>query len=364
MDFYNFFSFSAKKAIYRASEICGQFNNQYLEPEHAFYSILNLRSCSAVNVLHQLGVNLPKLTYSLEAYLYEHAGSYKGNAVFSQRMIQLLDASYREVKRLHHREIGTTHLLLGLAHDKSAFIKTVLEEHNFDAKKIRDAYLNKLKGYSRGQSAEEVQAGILGSIHHEGVNYGGSFAGISVAPVSYSRAAAHIVTAAALSAISFDGEFVRPAHLFYAALSEPRANALLLVAGIDIAGCVAALASQLRESREEEVERATLTWETCLILGHAYALALSERADRISVNALLYALLQAQDAEVEAALAARPEARNKLLELLLHPVADLPGTSGTGPAPASRPAEAPDLAPVEWEPESDEQDAAGSESRD
>jgi ATP-dependent Clp protease ATP-binding subunit ClpC len=162
MDFYNFFSFSAKKAIYRASEICGQFNNQYLEPEHAFYSILNLRSCSAVQVLHQLGVNLPKLTYSLEAYLYEHAGSYKGNAVFSQRTIQLLDTAYKEVKRLHHREIGTTHLLIALAQDRSAFLKTLFEEHNLDAKKIRDTFLTHLKGYSQGQErAREKENSIV-----------------------------------------------------------------------------------------------------------------------------------------------------------------------------------------------------------
>ena len=85
----------------RASEIGAQFSNQYVEPEHIFYSILNLRSCSAVQVLHQLQINLPKLTYSLEAYLYEHAGSFKGQPSFSARTLGLLDAAFREVKRLH-----------------------------------------------------------------------------------------------------------------------------------------------------------------------------------------------------------------------------------------------------------------------
>ncbi len=151
MDFYNFFSFSAKKAIYRASEICSQFNNQFLEPEHIFYSILNLRSCSAVQVLHQLGVNLPKLSYSLEAYLYEHAGSFKGNAVFSQRTIALLDLSYKEVKRLHHREIGTTHLLVALSQERSPFLRQLFEEHGLDARKIRESFLAHLKGYDQGR---------------------------------------------------------------------------------------------------------------------------------------------------------------------------------------------------------------------
>ena len=132
MDFYNLFSFSAKKAIYRASEVCAQFHNQYLEPEHIFFSILNLRSCSAVQVLHQLSVNLPKLTYSLEAYLYEHTGSYKGQASFSARTLALLDNSFKEVKRLHHREIGTTHVLIALAQDRSSFMRQCFDDrkHN------------------------------------------------------------------------------------------------------------------------------------------------------------------------------------------------------------------------------------------
>ena len=157
MDFYNFFSFSAKKAIYRASEICQQFNNQYLEPEHIFYSILNLRSCSAVQVLHQLNVNLPKLTYTLEAYLYEHAGSYKGSAQFSKRTINLLDSSFAEVKRLHHREIGTTHLLIALAQERGSFLAGLFDEHNLNAKKIRDTFMTHLKGFSHGQERQREQ---------------------------------------------------------------------------------------------------------------------------------------------------------------------------------------------------------------
>jgi ATP-dependent Clp protease ATP-binding subunit ClpC len=163
MEFYNFFSFSAKKAIYRASEFCQQFSNQYLEPEHVFYSILNLRSCSAVQVLHQLGVNLPKLTYSLEAHLYEHAGSFKGNPNFSARTLALLDSSYKEVKRLHHREIGTTHLLVALAQERSPFLRDLFAEHDLDAKKIRDTFMMHLKGYSQGQErpSKESNASVV-----------------------------------------------------------------------------------------------------------------------------------------------------------------------------------------------------------
>lgn len=162
-DFYNFFSFSAKKAIYRASELCQQFSNQYLEPEHILYSVLNLRSCGAVQVLHQIGANLPKLTYSLEAYLYEHAGNYKGNALFSQRTIGLLDLAYREVKRLHHREIGTTHLLIALAQDRSTFMKDLFDQHGLDARRVRETFLAHLKGHNAGASSGREQQNSITS---------------------------------------------------------------------------------------------------------------------------------------------------------------------------------------------------------
>jgi len=162
MDYYQLFSFSAKKAIYRANEICEQFNNQYLEPEHVLFSILNLRSCSAVQVLHQLSVNLPKLTYSLEAYLYEHGSSYKGKASFSARSLHLLDAAFREVKRLHHREIGTTHLLIALAQDRGPFLRQLFEEHSIDPKRIRDTFMVHLRGYSQGQErSREPSSGVV-----------------------------------------------------------------------------------------------------------------------------------------------------------------------------------------------------------
>lgn len=155
MDYYDLFSFSAKKAIYRASEACTQFNNQYVEPEHIFYAILNLRSCSAVQVLHQLQVNLPKLTYSLEAHLYENAGSFKGQPSFSARTLGLLDIAFREVKRLHHREIGTVHLLVALAQERNTFTRGLFADHNLNPKNVRDIFIDRLRSYTKGREQEQ-----------------------------------------------------------------------------------------------------------------------------------------------------------------------------------------------------------------
>jgi ATP-dependent Clp protease ATP-binding subunit ClpA len=153
---YNYFSGSAKRAIFRASEICAQFSNQFVEPEHIFFSILQLRSCSAFQVLQRLNINLPKLTFSLEAALYERAGDFKGEPQFSARALALLDASFREVKKLDHREIGTTHLLMALAQERSIILRDLFEEHGLDGKRVRDAFLTHQRGYDGDDKSQSA----------------------------------------------------------------------------------------------------------------------------------------------------------------------------------------------------------------
>ncbi|MBN2082661.1 ATP-dependent Clp protease ATP-binding subunit, partial [bacterium] len=83
-----------------------------------------------------------------------------GQASFSKRTLVMLDISMKEVKRLHHREIGTTHLLIALAQERDSFLRNLFAEHDLDAKKIRDTFMTHLKGYSHGQEREaKEQAG-------------------------------------------------------------------------------------------------------------------------------------------------------------------------------------------------------------
>lgn len=144
---FNFFSFSAKKAIYRASEVCLQFGNQYVEPEHICFSLLLQRSCSAVQILQRLSVNLPKFTYHLEAALYERAGKFKDNPQFSPAALGLLDLSFRVSQKLRHREIGTTHLLLGLLQLDNPLLAGLFKEYGLDAARLRETFLAHLRGY-------------------------------------------------------------------------------------------------------------------------------------------------------------------------------------------------------------------------
>lgn len=145
MNILDFFSFSARKLLSKSTEVCTEFQNQYIEPEHILYAMLSLQQCSALQVMSQLQVNRPKLAYSLENYLYEHQGNFKDQPSFSRRTLALLEAANQEVKRLRHREIGTTHVLIAMSMDTSDFMRDLFAESNMSEEIIRDTFLNFLR---------------------------------------------------------------------------------------------------------------------------------------------------------------------------------------------------------------------------
>ncbi len=145
MNILDFFSFSARKLLSKSTEVCTEFQNQYIEPEHILYAMLSLQQCSALQVMSQLQVNRPKLAYSLENYLYEHQGNFKDQPSFSRRTLALLEAANQEVKRLRHREIGTTHVLIAMSMDTSDFMRDLFAESNMSEENIRETFLNFLR---------------------------------------------------------------------------------------------------------------------------------------------------------------------------------------------------------------------------
>ena len=169
MNIFDFFSFSARKLISKSSEVCAEFQNQYIEPEHIFYAMLSLQQCSALQILSHLQVNRPKLAYSLENYLYEHQGSFKGQPSFSRRTLGVLETANQEVKRLRHREIGTTHILIALAQEPSEFLQELFEENNLNADVLREAFLTYLRsaGSPRAERRGERAPSIAGKFSRD-----------------------------------------------------------------------------------------------------------------------------------------------------------------------------------------------------
>jgi ATP-dependent Clp protease ATP-binding subunit ClpA len=291
LDFYQFFSFNAKKAIYQAAEVAEQYNNQYLEPEHVFYAILKTRNCKGAQALRKLEVDLPKLIYNLEAKLYEHAGSYKGQASFSQRTLILIDSSMKEVKRLHHREIGTMHLLIALAQESEPILKQLFAEHNLDAARIRNTFISHLIDDSNGLershdpplSASEVTA-------------------LSADPPERKAHYERVLSEASLRALRHGGSLagalghaaIEPEHVLFMAIADAQSEVALSLKQhkADAGAIMALLLGHLRAIPAEQSTGAAPLGERLInTLSGSFKLMVQLDREHVRTSHILYATL-------------------------------------------------------------------------
>ena len=149
MTYLDYFSFSAKKAINRAAEYAKQMRQRYVDPEHILFAILKQTSCTAVKVLTSLNVNIPQLQFKIENHLYKNSGNYKYKPEFSIRTIDLLENAFKEMRRFQHQEIGTTHILIAMAQDRSYFIQALFRDYRLDQQILRQTFSSYLEGYRR-----------------------------------------------------------------------------------------------------------------------------------------------------------------------------------------------------------------------
>jgi hypothetical protein len=212
VDYYNLFNADANRAVFKASEICQQHNNRYLEPEHVLASILELKMCTAIKVLGLLETNLPKLIYSTETYIKKHAGKHKGTPQFSSRMINLLDAAFKESKHLGHRKIGTVSLLIALVEQKGPLIKELRLEHKLDTQRIRSVLPVVMETTARrarlgGDPSTGAQVyGPFNMLHALGIDQG---------KVSLTMPAAEMIGYSGVFAGMFGAAELLPEHLLY-----------------------------------------------------------------------------------------------------------------------------------------------------
>ena len=317
MDFYNFFSFSAKKALYRASEICAQFGNQYLEPEHILYSILNLRSSSAVQVMHELSVNMPKITYSMEAYLYEHSGKYSGSASFSTRTLALLDLAFKEVRRHHHREIGTTHLLISLSQERGQFLRSLFAEHALDQKRIRDMFMTHLKGYSEesANGKEEPRR----STPPDKVSYP-----VRLSDFVMSQHCQKVFARAAYICFNAGSSTLEPLHLFLAMLRRVDSSAyrILQDLGYDNEGTILALEGLLQELPVEQVDNQGISDNCQLLLDRAQELQHQLRQRELLTAHILLEMIRDPSPDLQPLLGESKIEFREALKSFLHYLLD------------------------------------------
>lgn len=149
----------AQEVVQNAVEIAQNYNNQIVEPEHIFASMLQEAGSVAESMVQKTGANVTQLKVKVGELLEslpKVSGAGIGNQALSQNTAKLFDKAANEAKNLKDEFVSTEHLLLALTVD-SGKIGDLLKQNSV-TKNIVLSALKDIRGTQRvtSQNAEDT----------------------------------------------------------------------------------------------------------------------------------------------------------------------------------------------------------------
>jgi len=149
----------AQEVVQNAVEIAQNYNNQIVEPEHIFASMLQEAGSVAESMVQKTGANVSQLKVKIGEFLEslpKVSGAGIGNQALSQNTAKLFDRAANEAKNLKDEFVSTEHLLLALTED-SGKVGDLLKKSNV-TKNVVLAALKDIRGTQRvtSQNAEDT----------------------------------------------------------------------------------------------------------------------------------------------------------------------------------------------------------------
>jgi ATP-dependent Clp protease ATP-binding subunit ClpC len=136
------FTDPARRVVVVAQEEARRLNHHVIGTEHILLGLLGEGNGLAGAVLREAGLSLEQV----RAEVRELGGGAPDddtesapNIPFGPRAKKVLELSLREAMQLHHNYIGTEHILLGLMREAHGTAVQILERHELDFKRTRDA---------------------------------------------------------------------------------------------------------------------------------------------------------------------------------------------------------------------------------
>ncbi len=153
------FTIKAQEAFQDAQSIALDRNQQQLEVEHLLFALINKKEGLTIQLLQKLGANVAGITSALEEEInnlprVEGAGA--GQVYISQRLNNVVEAAFDEMKNLKDEYLSTEHLVLSIADEKNGVSARILKENGASKDAIMKA-LKEVRGSSRvtDQNPEE-----------------------------------------------------------------------------------------------------------------------------------------------------------------------------------------------------------------
>ena len=156
---FNKLTVKAQEVVQNAVEIAQNYNNQIVEPEHIFASMLQESGSVAESMVQKTGANVSQMKVKLGELLEglpKVTGTGIGNQQMSVNTGKLFDNAANEAKNLKDEFVSTEHLLLALTED-SGRVGELLKNNNI-TKNIVLAALKDIRGNQRvtSQNAEDT----------------------------------------------------------------------------------------------------------------------------------------------------------------------------------------------------------------
>ena len=155
----NKLTIKAQEVVQNAVEIAQNYNNQIVEPEHIFASMLQESGSVAESMVQKTGANVSQIKVSVGEFLEslpKVTGSGIGNQQLSNNTAKLFDRAAAEAKNLKDEFVSTEHLLLALT-EESGKIGDLFKKNNINKNIVLSA-LRDIRGNQRvtSQNAEDT----------------------------------------------------------------------------------------------------------------------------------------------------------------------------------------------------------------
>lgn len=131
------FTKDSRRALGFAREEAIRFNHNYIGTEHLLLGLIHEAEGVVARILSNLGVELNKIRSAVEFIVGRGERPSVGEVGLTPRAKKVLELAVDEARRMNHRDVDTTHLLIGIMREGEGVAAGVLESFHVTLEKIR-----------------------------------------------------------------------------------------------------------------------------------------------------------------------------------------------------------------------------------
>jgi ATP-dependent Clp protease ATP-binding subunit ClpC len=140
------FTDRARRVVVLAQDEARLLHHNYLGTEHLLLGLIREGEGVAVRALESLGISLEAVRAQVQEIIGQGQSAPTSPIPFTPRAKKVLELSFREALQLHHDDIGTEHLLLGLIGEGEGVAAQVLMQLGADLSRVRQRVIELLFG--------------------------------------------------------------------------------------------------------------------------------------------------------------------------------------------------------------------------